>query len=182
MAPRLLIEAREHGCGKSTLRRAIQYAAARPLMMSRATGAAMYHALGEYAPGWPRGSCPTLFLDEMDTLSSTVLAEVSGVVNAGFEAGEPVRRLRTAYNTFGPAVIVGIKVNLAESTRSRSIRVMMRRAGFGEVERGKRIPEQAALVRARLGRMADLMGGDMAGWDAVPGGCRTGIWISGSRC
>lgn len=169
VAPRLLIEAEEHGCGKSTLRRAIQHASARPLMMSRATGAAMYQALGAYNPAQPRGSCPTLFLDEMDTLTSAILGEVSGVVNAGFEAGEPIRRNRVAWNTFGPAVIVGIEVPLAESTRSRAVRIMMRRDGFGQLDRGKRIPEQAELIRTRLTRMAASLPADLAGWDAAPG-------------
>lgn len=174
VAPRLWIESAEKGCGKTTLRRALEKIAARPMMMSRATGAAMYHSLGLYDPAAPRGSCPTLFLDEMDTVPQSSLMELSGVVNAGFEAGEPIRRASgrsvESFNTFGPAVIAGIELKLAESTLSRSIRIVMRRGGADQLVRPKRIAGEADLVRRRLARAAELLPADMALLDAEPRG------------
>lgn len=155
-SPRLKLESRLAGSGKTTAAEAVSAMCPRPEFMSSYTASSVFRMLQE--------ELPTLVLDEADR-SIHQDGEIVTILNAGYRRSTATIR-RTVetpdggfrsekFNTFCPVIIAGIDT-APPTIQERAIRIMLRRAQAGEVAEHLRDGSSPALltVRAHLAAWA----------------------------
>jgi hypothetical protein len=132
-SPRLKLESRLPGCGKTTAAEALAAMCPSAEHMSSYTPSALFRML--------QGTLPTLVLDEADR-SIHQDSEVTTILNAGYRRSTAgIRRTvelpdggfrSERFNTYCPIIIAGIDPAPA-TVQERSIRILLKRAAAGEV-------------------------------------------------
>lgn len=123
ITPRLSIMSPQKGCGKTTLLDVLAALAARPLMASNVTAAAIFRSVEKVRP--------TLLIDEADSFLRDS-DELRGILNAGHRRGGAVIRTvgqdnePRSFAVWSPAAIAGIG-KMPETIIDRSICINMRR-------------------------------------------------------
>lgn len=128
-SPRLILDSTMPGSGKTTVLEHIQHLAYKPV---QATGVSSAATLGRLFANGP----VTLLLDEVDRLLDPKLDTTGGftaIINGGYKVGST--RLVTEMTgnkgevvelpTYGPVALAGNSPQLADDTRSRSIRLLL---------------------------------------------------------
>lgn len=133
----------EKRSGKSRLMEVVGLLVPRPLAAANATEAALFRALADKP-------CPTLMLDEIDTIFGPNARKeneaLRGLINAGHRRGTPVLRCVgdgskqrvERFDVFGPKMLAGIG-DLPDTVDDRSIVIRMKRRAPDEtVDRFRR--------------------------------------------
>ncbi|ELW77072.1 MULTISPECIES: hypothetical protein [Acinetobacter] len=121
-APLLVIDAPDRGCGKTTLQQFL-------IVMS---GREPDYRYTDFTKAGLKqlDNSEILFLDEMDSISTASLRQITTFLNTSFESsGAKSINARSSESTYGFRCLSGINVlaKLEPSTQSRSIRIPLRR-------------------------------------------------------
>lgn len=168
----LMIDAPEHGCGKTALLKVIGKLVPNPLEASGMTEAVLFRVIADRRP--------TVLVDELDSFIERHDGFVN-VLNGGHQKGAKVMRMDKVgdrqivqdFETFGCKALAGIdlQAKLPASTLSRCLRIGMRRKLPEEqVKRLRKTdPEVFTRLCARIRRFvadhAELLA---AGFEAMP--------------
>jgi hypothetical protein len=159
--PRLHVLSAEKRCGKTTLLNVTKLLVREPIAIVNPSPASLYTLIEQIHP--------TLLLDEIDrTFARKDTADITAIVNSGFERGttvprvilEPKRKIEY-FDVFGPMMLVGIdKSNLPDTIADRSIQIRLKRRVGSELVEAYRPRTKAAeglALQERLQQWAEAV-------------------------
>jgi hypothetical protein len=132
--PRLAIVSAEKQSGKTRLLEITKLLVQNPLASMNMSSAAMYTAVDQME------TTPTILLDEIDRLfEKKETADITGLLNAGFQRGEKAyrclydgKRELEAIEAFCPVLLSGIDKQIPDTILDRSIIIRMKRRSQNE--------------------------------------------------